>query len=160
MQKLYQKELDVTLQYVRSLNEDNKQIVDPCLHVEAIELSGSGTFAKLEADECKTLRDKVRNLEMQEMVKNAQLELANACVIKSNKMIWLMSEQPNGSRHIPINASLLYASGIEVIQGNVKSVVKESRHFFRYDVVGSKKPCHFAAEDKPKVWLGMSDKDV
>ncbi len=27
--------------------------------------------------------------------------------------------------HIPINASLLYASGIEVMQGNTKSVVKE-----------------------------------
>ena len=64
-------------------------------------------------------------------------------------MIQLMPEQPTDGKHIPINASLLHVSGIEVIQGNAKSVVKESRHFFHYDVVGSKKPCHFAAEDKP-----------
>ena len=140
------------------IEEANKQIVDPSFHVEAIELND--TLAKLEAEECRTLREKVRNLEMQHIVKDAQLELATASAIESNKMIQLMSEQPNNVNHIPINASLLHASGIEVTQGNANSVLKEGRRFFHCNVVGSKKPRHFAAQDEPKIWLGMSDKEV
>jgi hypothetical protein len=98
---------------------------------------------------------------MQHIVKDAQLELATASAIESNKMIQLMSEQPNNQTHIPINASLLHASGIEVTQGNANSVMKEGRPFFHCNVVGSKKhPRHFAAQDEPKIWLGMSDKEV
>ena len=125
------------------IQEANKQIMDPSFHVEAIELND--TLAKLEAEECRTLREKVRNLEMQHIVKDAQLELATASAIESNKMIQLMSEQPNNVNHIPINASLLHASGIEVTQGNANSVLKEGRQFFHCNVVGSKKPPHFAA---------------
>lgn len=141
------------------IDEANKQIVDPSFHVEAIELNA--TLAKLEAEECRSLREKVRNLEMQHIVKDAQLELATASAIESNKMIQLMSEQQNNLTDIPINASLLHASGIEVTQGNAHSVMKEGRPFFHCNVVGSKKhPRHFAAQDEPKIWLGMSDKEV
>lgn len=142
----------------RIICEANEHYVEPSLHAEAIELDVE--LAELEVEECETLHDQVRNLEMRNIVKDAQLELAKANLLQSNRTIQQMSEHVCTESHIPINPSLLNASGMDIIRGNAKSVVVESKGFFHCNVIRSANARHFAADEWPVISLGESNKEV
>jgi hypothetical protein len=142
----------------RIISKANEQYVELYLHAKAIELDEE--LAELEVEECETLHDQVRNLEMRHIVKDAQLGLAKANLLQSNQPIQQMSENVCTDSHIPINPSLLHASEMDVIHGNAKSVVVENRGFFHCNVIRSDNARHFTTDELPVISLGESDKEV
>ena len=86
----------------------NSLEVNPNLHMQHDELD---KLLKQLEEEYKLIigpEHKIRNLEEQNLVREAKLELANANVVHATKVVQQMAEEACPDKHIPVNASLCH----------------------------------------------------
>lgn len=142
----------------RVLEEVLKKDVAPGLHVEEEGLDEA--LEQLQSEEIRTNEQRIRNLEEQNMYKDAKLELAQANIVQSTKAVQQLAEENCSDKHVPINSTLQQMSGLDAQKGNANSVKMPNKHFFHADPVRKKVKRHYAADEPPSVHLGMSDKEV
>ena len=84
----------------------NKSEVDPNLHGHADELDKLVQQLELEYQHITSAEHKIRNLEEQNLAREAKLELANANVVLASKSVQQISEETSKCNHRSINSSI------------------------------------------------------
>ena len=105
--------------------------------------------------------DKIKNLEEQNLVREAKWELERSNTIQSIKAVQQISEQTCSDKHIPINASLGHAAGVQSTRGNAAEIKEPKKWFFHGEPIKNESRGHtFAADSEPVIRLGMPDKEI
>eukprot|EP00956_Cyclotella_meneghiniana_P040674 scaffold202164_cov66-Cyclotella_meneghiniana.AAC.2 len=142
------------------LDDVTKNEVDNSLHAESQDLDE--LLHQLETD-YKSLAndvDKVKNLEEQNLVREAKLEIERSNATQAMKAVQQIAEQTCEEHHIPMNTSLVQAAGMHLSQGNANKMTVTNKHFFHSDPIKKPDERKKAADYEPTVVLGMCDKEV
>lgn len=141
--------------------EANDLEVAPSLHAQVEEWKLLLQQLKQEREQMTRSEDIAENVEEQNLVLAALLELEKANTVHATKAVQQMAEETCQEKGVPINASVQQEAGMSTPKGNAASLKKQGRHFFRCDPikrdVDERKN---TVDSDPSVYLGMPDNEV
>lgn len=146
----------------RLMAEASDLEVAPSLHNQAEEWKLLLKQLEEEREHMTSPTDSAKNLEEQNLVLAAMLELERANTVHATKAVQQMAEETCHNNDVPINDSVRHEAGMSSSSnGNASSVKTPKRNFFHSDPIkpntGLKK---FAVDSDPSIYLGMPDDEV
>ena len=143
---------------LRSLVFANKMKDDKTNHGFVVE-DWEKCLQTLEKIKPKTVKEKIENLEEQNLIKDALLEQEKTNTIDASLALLQMAVTTFDDKNININPSLEHACGLPSCKGNAETVRVNKRYFFHHDQK-HRQIRKYASGNKPKVNLGMTDKEI
>ena len=143
---------------LRSLVFANKMKGDETNHGFVVE-DWEECLKTLEKIKPNKAKEKIENLEEQNLIKDALLEKDKTNTIDTSLALLQMVITTFDDKNIHINPSLEHACGLPSRKGNAETVRVNKRHFFHYDQK-HRQIRKYPSGNKPKVNLGMTDKEI
>lgn len=141
------------------LDDANTHEVDNSLHAERENLDSLLQQLESEYDRLSNPSDRIANLEEQNLVREAKLEIERSNTIQAMKAMQQISEQTCDDQHIPLNSSLEHAAGMYSIRGDAEEMAVPNKWFFHSEPIKKSIDRTKAVISDPVVNLGMSDKE-